>query len=287
MKFFIVNIIPLLLLGFSSSLCSQSLDNILRQKSMDEIKARIQELEQTNRQSAAVVFLKAAIEPDGKTALSLYEQVLQLYPKSSYADDARFKIGQYYFMLGVYSLAEEQFRDLLRQYPNSPLRDGAAYFISQCYLAQDRRAEAKKALIQFGEQYRNSNLRILVANDLRQLEALELAPSGTIPDSPTRYSVSDEKPAPDEPPASAVAEGTTYSVQVGAFLKAENAERQQAYFKEHGYQAEVLTKQMDGKYLYVVCLNRFSNFDAAVDFGKKLNQKYRVSFQVIQLDDLP
>jgi len=285
MKILICNIIPLLLLGFSSLLWPQSLDNILRQKSMDEIKARIQELEQTNRQSAAVVFLKAAVEPDGKTALSLYEQVLQLYPKSSYADDACFKIGQYYFMLGVYSLAEEQFRDLLRQYPNSPLRDGAAYYITQCYLALDRREEAKKALIQFGDQYRNSNLKILVASDLRQLEAQEPAPPGAKPGTATPNWARNEKPAPEKPPASAVG-NMTYSVQVGAFLKAENAERQQAYFKEHGYQADVLTKQMDGKYLYVVCLNRFSNFDAAVEFGKKLNQKYRVSFQVIQLDDL-
>jgi tetratricopeptide (TPR) repeat protein len=291
MKSSIFNILFFILLLLATNLGAQGLENILRQKTMDEIKARIQELEKDERQTATVLFLKAAIESDGKIALSLYEQVLQNYPKSSYADDARLKIGQYYFMLGVFSLAEEQFRELIRQYPNSPLRDGAAYYIAQCYIAMERKDDAKKALLQFINQFRQSNLIPLAVGDLKRLDGQEMAqvpPSR--PDEfsakPPKISKVDEKPTKANPGASPETQEPAYSIQVGAFLKSENAERQQAYFKEHGYQAEVLTKQMDGKFLYVVCINRFSSFEAAVEFGKKLNQKYRVSFQVIQLDNL-
>lgn len=291
MKIHIYKICGICLLLGLQHLQGQGLENILRKRTVQEINARIAELERENRRSGAVLYLKAAVEPDGKKALSLYEQVVLMYPKSAYADDAKFKIGQYYFSIGFYNLATEHFRELIWQYPNSPLREGASYYSAQCLIALDRKTEARRSLRQFIDQFRTSDLVSLAIMDLKKLEGQEIAefPASRQNRQPSAASteVEDSDRAKRTESKKQPREKTSvYSIQVGAFLNQENARRQQRYFKEHGYQAEILNKRMGGKYLYVVCLNRFSDYDKAVNFGKKLNEKYRVSFQVIQLDDL-
>lgn len=279
----------------------QGIENILRYKTIDDIRVRISELERENKNNAGVLYLKAAIEVDGKQAVDKYEQLILLYPQSKYADDAKFKISQYYFSLGFYNLAYEQFRELIWQYPNSPLRDDAAYSACQCLAAMDRPQKALAELTKFRQAFGKSPLSKLASEDINKMtkgaqysvanpkkakQAASSVPTWVPPKRRTALPPNNVPSRQDvEVPRQTRFLKSHYSVQVGAFLKSANAQKQKDYFTGHGYSVDIRSKKMNDQNLYIVCVNSFPTLDQAVEFGKMLNQKYRVSYQIIKLDD--
>jgi len=275
-------------------LLSQGIENILRYKTIEEIKARVVELERENKKNSGVIYLKAVVESDAKKAIALYEQLLLQFPQSAYADDAKFKISQYYFSLGFYKLAYEQFRELVWQYPNSPLQDDAAYYAAQCLAAMEQTEKAVMELNSFQQKYSTSSLVPLAREDLKKLtNGTHFQPDRKRARTPppfTGQATSDFSSAIPTPTSSSVGHDQKnsprafYSVQVGAFLDADNARRQKEYFQNAGYDAHIHRKQIGGKKLHIVCLNSFTSMDDADQFGKIIYQKYRVKYQVVQLD---
>ncbi|GEM_PF-1031183 len=271
----------------------QEVERLLGRRSVEEVRKRLEELERSNRKSAALVYLKAVIEPDARKALRLYEQVLIEYPRSNYTDDAKFKISQYYFSTGYYHLAREQYNDLVVHFIDSPLRDVAAYQAIQCLVALNQLNEAKKKLSAFQHDFPNSPYRELAARDLRKLN--------TGPNSNSQPNVSVQSPevpekAPRPDPNNLEMLGTAqysnqsqnererFTVQVGAYSSNANAQKQKTFFEKSGYKVSINTKNIDGQLLYLVYVNSFSSREQAIEFARKLNQKYSVSFQIVKLE---
>ncbi|MBN2090475.1 SPOR domain-containing protein [candidate division KSB1 bacterium] len=271
----------------------QEVERLLGRRSREEIRQRLEELERLNRKSAALVYLKAVIEPDARKALRLYEQVLIEYPRSNYTDDAKFKISQYYYSTGYYHLAREQYQDLVAHFGDSPLRDAAAYQAIQCLVALNQLNEAKKELSAFQRDFPNSPFRELAANDLRNLNT---KPGNNnqqnLPAKPPELFEKTAKPDPNSLEMLGTAinsdkmrnEQARFTIQVGAYSSIENAKKQKAFFEKSGYQVSVETKNIDGQLLYLVFVNSFGSREQAMEFARKLNQKYSVSFQIVQLE---
>ncbi|MCI0513883.1 tetratricopeptide repeat protein [candidate division KSB1 bacterium] len=264
---------------------SQTIDNILRHKSIEEIRRRIQEFEAENRNSDGVLYLKAIIELDGKKAVDRYEQLMVSNPRSAYADDAKFKIGQYYYSLGLYRLAREQFQELVIQYPNSPLQEDAAYYAILALMAMDQNQLAIQELQQFQKEYPRSALAKLVISDLNWLstggryQAPPDRPELIPPPASTPKEIANTRILAPEPPLKG-----KFSIQIGAYLRLANAQQQKAFFEKLGYQVLLFSKEVYGQKLNVVCINTFATREQAIDFGKTLNQKHQISYQVIQLE---
>jgi tetratricopeptide (TPR) repeat protein len=231
------------------------------------------------------LYLKAIIELDGKKAVDLYEKLMVSHPRSAYADDAKFKIGQYYYSIGLYRLAQEQFRELVIQYPNSPLQEDAAYYAIQSLIAMDQNQLAIQELQQFQKEYPRSALSKLVISDLSWLtnggryQANPGRPELIPPPGTTNNEVENTQILAPEPPLKG-----KYSIQIGAYLRLVNAQQQKVSFEKLGYQVLLFTKEVYGQKLNVVCINTFSTREQAIDFGKLLNQKHQISYQVIQLE---
>ncbi len=73
--------------------------------------------------------------------------------------------------------------------------------------------------------------------------------------------------------ADAAAEPFHYFVQVGAFNKAEDAERQKAQLALNGWEAQLSERDQGGNLVYRVRLGPFSNRDQAEEIRKKLEDK--------------
>lgn len=285
-----LSLIGILLLAFESSHC-QGMDNILRHKSLEEIKVEIARLEKKHKNNPGVLYLKAAIESDGKKAVGLYENIVLKYPKSSFADDAKFKIGQYYFSIGFYNLAYEQFNELVYQYPNSPLRDDGAYYSAQCLIAMDKTREAINELTRFQKDFSTSSLVPLAIDDIRKLKG-EYSSNSNNGSDKHHADVGRKDEFPFQ--ASSVQDNSTptnspqdgrFSVQVGAYLSEKNAKNQKKYFDQNGYPAQVYRKKSNRQNLYVVCVNTFTQHLNAVQFGEMLKEKFKIPFQVVNLDE--
>ncbi len=73
-----------------------------------------------------------------------------------------------------------------------------------------------------------------------------------------------------------------YSVQVGAYTKADDASRQVAELKGKGYTAFVREKDAGGKRVHAVWLGLFTTFEQAQSFAAKLKQQQNIDAIVVR-----
>jgi hypothetical protein len=66
-----------------------------------------------------VLYLQAILNTDGSAAVKMYQSIVDNYPKSEWADDALFKVYQFYYSLGLYRTAELKLAQLKKEYPSS------------------------------------------------------------------------------------------------------------------------------------------------------------------------
>lgn len=66
-----------------------------------------------------VLYLQAVLTTDGIEAAKIYQSIVDNFPKSEWADDALFKLYQYYYSIGLYKTAEQKLEQLKRDYPFS------------------------------------------------------------------------------------------------------------------------------------------------------------------------
>ena len=104
--------------------------------------AELKILEQRGYQQAFDL-LKAAKYDQAVVA---FEQFLQLYPVGSYADNARYWIGESYYVTRSFAKALLQFNQLLEKHPESGKRAGTQLKIGYIYYEQGKWAEANQLL---------------------------------------------------------------------------------------------------------------------------------------------
>lgn len=81
---------------------------------------------------------------DYLSAIKAFEIFLQNYPSSSYGANARFWMGQVYFVQGNLKDAELQFKLLLADFPESSKAKGAKLKLADIYLKQELWEQAKE-----------------------------------------------------------------------------------------------------------------------------------------------
>jgi outer membrane protein assembly factor BamD len=103
-------------------------------------------------------------------ALKYYQTVVDKYPKSQYADDAKYKIqicrdqlagheleiGRYYLKRKNYTAAINRFREVLFKYQNTREAEEALERLTEAYLAIGITNEAETAAAVLGANYPNS-----------------------------------------------------------------------------------------------------------------------------------
>jgi len=66
-----------------------------------------------------VLYLQAVLTTDGSEAVKIHQSIVDNFPKSEWADDALFKLYQYYYSIGLYKTADQKLEQLKRDYPFS------------------------------------------------------------------------------------------------------------------------------------------------------------------------
>jgi outer membrane protein assembly factor BamD len=103
-------------------------------------------------------------------ALQLFEQLAEKYPKSEYAEDARFKIqvtrdqlaakemsiGRFYLARKNYTAAVNRFREVVAKYQTTRHIEEALYRLTEAYMALGITQEAQTAAAVLGHNYPDS-----------------------------------------------------------------------------------------------------------------------------------
>ena len=179
---------------------------LIKSGQADAARAEVPALLTKYPNNPGVIYVQGLTTQDGAQAVRIYQSVVDNFPKSEWADDALFKVYQFYHSLGLYRTAEMKMEQLRKDYPNSPfLRSGAATLN-----LQDEQPAAPKAADTLG------------------------LPKHEI-----------------------------YTLQVGAYTTAANAQRQKSMFEDLAYPVEVITKVKEGRSLFLVQVGSFETVEEA------------------------
>jgi outer membrane protein assembly factor BamD len=109
--------------------------------------------------SAKILFQKAMtmMKKHPENARKYFREIVQLFPNSSYAPEAKYQIGYSYFKqrgFDNYLMAIQEFRDFVSLYPSHPLAPQAQYFLALSYYRMIRKPgrdqdNTEKALVEF------------------------------------------------------------------------------------------------------------------------------------------
>lgn len=221
-----------------------------------EVRQVLSDLSTKYQNNPGVTFLQARLTTNAIEAVKLYQSIVDNFPRSEWADDALFRIYQYYYSMGLYKTADLKFQQLKKDYP-------ASEFVT-------------------GKKDVNVQLRE---------EPVKLAPREPVPDTTetvTPPAVAAEK-KPDVAPKvtpPAVQEKKPgfgkYALQMGAFSSTGNAEKQKTFLESKGFEVDVTSKVRGGKTLYIVLLGRFADLQEARAMKEQLKTRHSLDSMVVE-----
>lgn len=109
----------------TSQIAAQEVDIIpylkmIEQGKLEEVKSKLLDLKNDYPKSSNLIFLEGVLTENGQDAVALYQNLLEKFPKSTYADAALYRTYSYYFALGLYNTADKNLDRLKKDYPESP-----------------------------------------------------------------------------------------------------------------------------------------------------------------------
>lgn len=118
-----------LMIGMSMPLLAQAarggkpdirsrLEQIERGQS-DAVRAELPTLMTNFQNHPGVLYLQGVLTTDGTEAARIYQSIVDNFPKSEWADDALYKLYQYYYSIGLYKTADQKLQQLKTDYPYS------------------------------------------------------------------------------------------------------------------------------------------------------------------------
>lgn len=186
----------------------------------ETVKADIPALLSKYPNDPGVLYLQGLTTTEGAEAVRIYQSIVDNFPSSEWADDALYRVYQFYYSLGLYRTAELKMAQLKKNYPASR------------YLTGGSDAETK--------------------------QLTEERPS---------------VPVAAEPGPSGV---ERFTLQVGAYITAANAEKQKAVFDTLGYPVEVINRVKDGRSLFLVLVGTYGSAIEAKEKGAEIKKLHNV-----------
>jgi len=155
----------------------------------NEVKEELQRLMKRNPGDPSLLFLSALLTEDGANANEKYQKIIQVFPRSKYADAAIFRIYSYYTAVADEKEAALYWNKLKTDYPNSSYLASIEKVSSANYDEDEEKKtipfknENYKFTIQVGAFSNNKNADALKA-DLEdsgyEVEVVEKNVGGTI-----------------------------------------------------------------------------------------------------------
>lgn len=85
----------------------------------EQVKAELPTLLTNYQNNPGVMYLQGVLTNDGTEAAKIFQSIVDNFPKSEWADDALYKLYQYYYSIGLYKTADQKMAQLKQDYPYS------------------------------------------------------------------------------------------------------------------------------------------------------------------------
>lgn len=217
---------------------------------LDEVKKDLPSLVSAYPDDPGVMYLRALVTPEGSEAVKIYQSIVDNHPRSEWADDALYKISQFYQALGLVRTAELKMAQLRREYPLSRYVTGK----NGTNLAVEERPSKAGA-------------------------------AGPPPDSEPAARAPAKIPPPSASPAKdsgAEPDAREFALQVGAFSTEPNADKLRKLFAGLGYPVEVIRRAQEGRTIYLVWVGRYGSEEEARSHIPGIRQQQSITPMVVK-----
>ena len=85
----------------------------------EQVNAELPTLLANYQNNPGVMYLQGVLTTDGSEAAKTFQSIVDNFPKSEWADDALYKLYQYYYSIGLYKTADQKMAQLKKDYPFS------------------------------------------------------------------------------------------------------------------------------------------------------------------------
>jgi tetratricopeptide (TPR) repeat protein len=125
MNFAIRGMLPTILVVAQVLQAQQAAPNIRLYVSMvdagqiEQVRTQLPALLERHPNHPGVLYVQGLVATDGAEAVRIYQSIVDNFPKSEWADDALYKVYQFYYALGLYRTAELKLAQLKTDYPTS------------------------------------------------------------------------------------------------------------------------------------------------------------------------
>lgn len=239
------------------------LNRLLKANKLEDVRKEVKIFVKNNQGEPRALYLEAVVETEAEKALENYKRIIVQFPKSEPADEALFRIAQYYFSRGLYISARRHFLNLVEDYPESPFVDDSKYLAAACLFAVQKVDSCRNELKSFLLHYPNSPFANLAKEDLKEIKLKRSI--GRI-DSKVTERKSKGK----------------YTLQIGAFSQINNALNQREYFSKFGLPVEIREKTDNGRTLYLLWIGSFGSKNSAEAFGKTFKKEYGKVYRIVE-----
>jgi tetratricopeptide (TPR) repeat protein len=219
--------------------------DLIKEGNIDQARSELTTLLERYPQNPGVLYLQGVLTVDGGEAVRTFQNLADNFPKSEWADDALYKIYQYYYALGLYKTADQKLEKLRREYPQS-----------QYLRSFQQQISMQPELTQEPPQPKTQAPPVAVQPDGKP----QTVPGGEISAQP---------PSIPKAPAGPGA----YTVQSGVFSSLENAERYQSGLSRAEITSEIRKRMIGGKEMYTVCIGSFTAYEDAQRYVEVLKEK--------------
>lgn len=214
---------------------------------VEAVNAELPQLMTTYQNNPGVMYLQGVLSTDGTEAAKIYQSIVDNFPKSEWADDALYKLYQYYSSVGLYKTAEQKLSQLKLEYPFS------AYAVEETAVQPAAKPTVETPASKPEAAPPKENVR----EEEKELPPA-LKPKGPVP----KYN-------------------TTFTVQVGAFSTIANAEELKRKFEKEGYTSNIFTKSQNKQKLHKVWVGEFQTVEDARRFSVEVKKKFGLDAIVV------
>ena len=227
------------------------------------------------------------LKGDYEQTLKDHQRLLELYPQSAYAAASQYWVGNILLARKKYGEARKEFEKVLDKYPQSNYLDWAQIGIGDSYA---REGNCSRALIEYQkviENYPESEILNLVyfnlggcyekgGKDKKALEAYEKL----IITCPLSLEATKAQKRINALQKKFIPIGGKYGVQVGAFSEQNRAEGLVKRLKNDGYDAYIMTINIEGKQFHRVRVGRLATEIEAQKLAKRLKDKEKLPVRI-------
>jgi cell division septation protein DedD len=222
---------------------------------VDEVRREIPTLMTKYPNHPGVMYLQGLVTREGSEAIRTYQSIVDNFPESEWADDALYRIHQFYYALGLYRTAEIKMKQLVEKFPNSPYARAAAAPAAEEPAAVEAQPATEKGAL-----------------------AEKEAAAGQVPAVVPPIA----RPSAETLPAQAdTVIPVRFVLQVGAFGVQNNAQSLKERFETSGYAVEMISKIKDTRALFLVWVGNYSTYEEARAAGQDVKRKMGVDAIVL------